>query len=551
MARIPRYQESGIISADVPSMSFPMASTSQAVGKSLDQLMQFAFGEIKERKDKEDKIIAAQMRSELELEVAKKVNDLDTLVSTGQLTDARELQSEIRSLESFARPLFDRDVTQAAGLIQSITSSGKALMAKSTDMMLKNYSAARNVITDDAIKQNTKLIERLWETTASYEDPAMGEQARTTRNVEEQSIFSKMFNVARMNPGSSDEKMTQFLKSVEAAKINVVAKYLKDELSQGNMTILNAKMAAGDYGKYTRDVMSFTEEQKSAIRTAIKKRFVESTDMLKAEQELKKSSDETESRALIADYFSSPKPATLEKLRAIAIRSGAVSPEYVAELPNKVSSAEPRNIMGEMMLKDEIQKGLITSLADFQNRGRSLGVGVRRLSELQDNWYSGNRAVENDIEGIARAQARLVPGQQNISQRQQQDYYKFISNVEDGFQQETQAWKDGGSKGPAPSKRDIANKLVVKRRESIQSRKIDNITENLISSYGPQGTVKKSNIDFNGIEMKYSKDGEAIGLATDIKAALRRDGFSDDQIDDIEQKMIGLDKQRKELSTIR
>jgi len=551
MARIPRYQESGVISADVPSMSFPMASTSQAVGKSLDQLMQFAFGEIKERKDKEDKIIAAQMRSELELEVAKKVNDLDTLVSTGQLTDVRELQSEIRSLESFAQPLFGRDVTQAAGLIQSITSSGKALMAKSTDMMLKNYSAARNVITDDAIKQNTKLIERLWETTASYEDPAMGEQARTTRNVEEQSIFSKMFNVARMNPGSSDEKMTQFLKSVEAAKINVISKYLKDELSQGNMTILNAKMAAGDYGKYTRDVMSFTEEQKSAIRTAIKKRFVESTDILKAEAELKKSGDETEARALIADYFSSPKPATLEKLRAIAIRSGAVSPEYVAELPNKVSGAEPRNVMGEMMLKDEIQKGLITSLADFQNRGRSLGVGIRRLSELQDNWYSGNRAVENDIEEIARAQARLVPGQQNISQRQQQDYYKFISNVEDGFQQETQAWKDGGSKGPAPSKRDIANKLVVKRRESIQSRKIDNITESLISSYGPQGTTKKSNIDFNNIEMKYSKDGEAVGLSSDVKAALRRDGFSDSQIDDIEQKMIGLDKQRKELSTIR
>jgi len=551
MARIPRYQESGVISADVPSMSFPMASTSQAVGKSLDQLMQFAFGEIKERKDKEDKIIAAQMRSELELEVAKRVNDLDVLVSKGELTDARELQSEIRSLESFARPLFDRDVTQAAGLIQSITSSGKALMAKSTDMMLKNYSAARNVITDDAIKQNTKLIERLWETTASYEDPAMGEQARTTRNVEEQSIFSKMFNVARMNPGSSDEKMTQFLKSVEAAKINVISKYLKDELSQGNMTILNAKMAAGDYGKYTRDVMSFTEEQKSAIRTAIKKRFVESTDILKAEAELKKSGDETEARALIADYFSSPKPATLEKLRAIAIRSGAVSPEYVAELPNKVSGAEPRNVMGEMMLKDEIQKGLITSLADFQNRGRSLGVGIRRLSELQDNWYSGNRAVENDIEGIARAQARLVPGQQNISQRQQQDYYKFISNVEDGFQQETQAWKDGGSKGLAPSKKDIANKLVVKRRESIQSRKVESITEGLISSYGPEGTIKKSNIDFNNIEMKYSKDGDPVGLAPDVKAALRRDGFSDSQIDDIEQKMIGLDKQRKELSNIR
>lgn len=551
MARIPRYQESGVISADVPSMSFPMASTSQAVGKSLDQLMQFAFGEVKERKDKEDKIIAAQMRSELELEVAKRVNDLDTLVSIGKLTDARELQSEIRSLESFARPLFDRDVTQAAGLLQSITSSGKALMAKSTDLMMKNYSAARNVVTDDAIRQNTKLIERLWETTASYEDPAMGEQARTTRNVEEQSIFSKMFNVAGMNPKTSEEKMAQFLKSVEAAKINVISKYLKDELSQGNMTILNAKMAAGDYGKYTGDVMSFTEEQKSAIRTAIKKRFVESTDILKAEAELKKSGDETEARALIADYFSSPKPATLEKLRAIAIRSGAVSPEYVAELPNKVSGAEPRNVMGEMMLKDEIQKGLITSLADFQNRGRSLGVGIRRLSELQDNWYSGNRSVENDIEGIARAQARLVPGQQNISQRQQQDYYKFISNVEDGFQQETQAWKDGGSKGPAPSKRDIANKLVVKRRESIQSRKIDNITESLISSYGPQGTTKKSNIDFNNIEMKYSKDGEAVGLSSDVKAALRRDGFSDSQIDDIEQKMIGLDKQRKELSTIR
>jgi hypothetical protein len=51
--------------------------------------------------------------------------------------------------------------------------------------------------------------------------------------------------------------------------------------------------------------------------------------------------------------------------------------------------------------------------------------------------------------------------------------------------------------------------------------------------------------------MKYSKDGDPVGLASDVKAALRRDGFSDDQIDDIEQKMIGLDKQRKELSNIR
>ena len=551
MARIPRYQESGVISADVPSMSFPLASTSQAVGKSLDQLTQFAFGEIKERKDKEDKIIAAQMRSELELEVAKKVNNLDTLVSTGQLTDIRELQSEIRSLESFAQPLFSRDVTQAAGLIQSITSSGKALMAKSTDMMLKNYSAARNVISDDAIKQNTQLIERLWKTTATYENPEDAERAISTRNAEEQAIFSRMFNVARMNPSSSNEKMEKFLKSVEAAKINIVSGYLKDELSQGNMTVLNAKLATGDAGKYTKDWMSFTEEQKSAIRVAVKKRFVESTDLLKAEQDLKKSEDETEARALIADYFSSPKSTTLEKLRAISIRSGAVSPEYVAELPNKVSSSEPRNITGEMKFKDEIQKGLITSLADFQNRGRSLGVGMRRISELQDNWYSGNRAVENDIEGIARGQARLVPGQTNISQRQQQDYYKFISNVEDVFKQETQTWKDGGSKGLAPSKKDIANKLVVKRRESIQSRKVESITEGLISSYGPEGTTKKSNIDFNNIEMKYSKDGDPVGLAPDVKAALRRDGFSDSQIDDIEQKMIGLDKQRKELSNIR
>jgi hypothetical protein len=551
MARIPRYQESGVISADVPSMSFPLASTSQAVGKSLDQLTQFAFGEIKERKDKEDKIIAAQMRSELELEVAKKVNDLDTLVSTGQLTDPRELQSEIRSLESFAQPLFSRDVTQAAGLIQSITSSGKALMAKSTDMMLKNYSAARNVISDDAIKQNTQLIERLWKTTATYENSEDAERAISTRNAEEQAIFSRMFSVARMNPSSSNEKMEKFLKSVETAKINIVAGYLKDELSQGNMTVLNAKLATGDAGKYTKDWMSFTEEQKSAIRVAIKKRFIESTDLLKGEQELKKSGDETEARTLIADYFSSPKATTLEKLRAISIRSGAVSPEYVAELPNKVSSAEPRNITGEMKFKDAINQGTITSLADFQNLGRSLGVGIRRISELQDNWYSGNRAVENDVEGIARGQARLVPGQTNISQRQQQDYYKFSSNVEDVFKQETQAWKDGGSKGLPPSKKDIANKLVVKRRESIQSKKVESITEGLISSYGPEGTTKKSNIDFNNIEMKYSKDGDPVGLAPDVKAALRRDGFSDDQIDDIEQKMIGLDKQRKELSNIR
>jgi hypothetical protein len=73
----------------------------------------------------------------------------------------------------------------------------------------------------------------------------------------------------------------------------------------------------------------------------------------------------------------------------------------------------------------------------------------------------------------------------------------------------------------------------------------------LTDTYGPAGTQKKSNIDFANLPLKYNSSGEAIGLNPDARAALKRDGFTDAQIDDIEQKLRSIDMKKTERSNIK
>ena len=62
MARIPRFQESGLISADVPRLDFANlreeAKGFSSISENLDKISSFAFGKVKEE-EKEKKRIAS------------------------------------------------------------------------------------------------------------------------------------------------------------------------------------------------------------------------------------------------------------------------------------------------------------------------------------------------------------------------------------------------------------------------------------------------------------------------------------------------------------
>ena len=280
MARIPRYQESGVVSGDVPAISTAnlaaQVSMQQGIGASLDRLSQFAFGEAKERADQQNRILGIQMRADLEAAVAKELETIDMDVTTGKLADFGEIQSRVKSLQGYASGLYKVDVNQAAGLMNSITQSGKALLNKSSKLITDAYGTERDRVTDQAIKSNQVALSNAWQT---IQDPKeLKEFQDRLRNT----ISGIAFN----NPSSYNKYMApggEYDKMATNARNNAMAEYFtSSEFSPtGTGTEMILKLNANNAGKYEQQWASMGFDERKALfelidqRTTMIKRGIE------------------------------------------------------------------------------------------------------------------------------------------------------------------------------------------------------------------------------------------------------------------------------------
>ncbi len=280
MARVPRYQESGVVSADVPTISTAnlaaQVSIQQGIGSSLDKLAQFAFGEAKERADQQNKILGIQMRADLEAAVAKELELIDRDVTIGKLADFGEIQSRVKSLQGYASELYKVDVNQAAGLMNSITQSGKALLNKSNKLITDVYGTERDRITDQAIKSNQVALSNAWQT---IEDPkelqAFQDRLRST-----------ISGIAYNNPSSYNKYMApggEYDKMATNARNSAMAEYFTSpEFSpSGTGTEMILKLNANNAGKYAEQWKNMGFDERKALfelidqRTAMVKKGIE------------------------------------------------------------------------------------------------------------------------------------------------------------------------------------------------------------------------------------------------------------------------------------
>ena len=102
MARLPRYQESGLISADIPRMDFAnireQTRQTQTIGEALSKISQFAFGAAQQQREQENKLVAIGLRTDFEMEAAREFASLKAQVDTGQIKDLTVLQQSITAL---------------------------------------------------------------------------------------------------------------------------------------------------------------------------------------------------------------------------------------------------------------------------------------------------------------------------------------------------------------------------------------------------------------------------------------------------------------------
>ena len=498
------------------------------------------------------KVRAFELSAHAEAETTVQMLEMYNRAERGEL-DFDGVRTGIKTLtDGFGQSLAQVDPESSFKYRAAISTYGNRIIDETAKLENKKRMITNGIKLQKNYTDTLKIIE-VYTSGEMPIDPTTGEPFSKDEVIGQ--IATNFLNnaVAMIGVNGAAEYQKQIMKDIGLVKMNVISKGIidKDPDLGGDLFGAVEKLRTSMGGKYQEIYNSMTLEEQASLRTKMRGQYNEITASKKDDQERNKVMDEDEARALIADYFKKPSKTTLNQLQAIAIRSGAVSPEYVADLPNKAMSAEPRNLMAEMTLKDEIQSGVVGDLASLQTRAKQLGIGVRRTAELQDLVYSADRKIDQQIDSIARQQAKLVRGQINISATQANDYYKFIDAVNERYTIDIKNWDEGGKKGAAPNKIDIANQIVSKRRDSAASASIERIQSNLTDTYGPAGTQKKSNIDFANLPLKYNSSGEAIGLNPDARAALKRDGFTDAQIDDIEQKLRAIDMKKTERSNIK
>lgn len=165
MARIPRFQESGLISADVPRLDFANvreeAKGYESLSSGLDKLAEFAFGKVEKERKEANKILGIQLRADMELEVQKEIDRLSGAIDRDELT-YEQTQREVQALQGFARGVAAVDIEQASGLMRSISTSGNALLRKMSDIETAKYAADVDVKANQAVRSLGKNLQDVW-----------------------------------------------------------------------------------------------------------------------------------------------------------------------------------------------------------------------------------------------------------------------------------------------------------------------------------------------------------------------------------------------------
>ena len=283
MARLPRYQESGLISADVPRFDFANVReqniASQGLMQSLDRLAQFAFGKAREEQEQRNQIVGIQMRSDMEGEVQKRFAELTVAVQTGQLTDFNQIQEEVKALSGYASELAQVSPQQANGLMTSIQAGGKALMAKSADILTKAYTSQADQRTDELIGSLSKNLETMYEVADSPE--TMEQYVRGARGI----ALANAIN----NPDTLNSKMDDFEKANAAARNAVLGKFIASSEFAKSPSERLAKIRSGDIGRYSTVWQGLGQAQKDKLVDSMNKRLADEYTLVTKEQQLQES----------------------------------------------------------------------------------------------------------------------------------------------------------------------------------------------------------------------------------------------------------------------
>ncbi len=455
-------------------------------------------------------------------------------VENNRMTSKQAADKMANVTQGFTRSLATQDPEAAIKFQNTMGMRASVIMGKAYELEAKRQREVDTAELRLALDTDMNRLEPTLDQ-VSYIN-AKGETRPMTDHVDATiaSIYQRV--TPRLGLAEAERMVTEYRAKAKQATIGVISKYVTDTGFAADAMSAIAKLDKGDAGKMTPLWNAINFEDKAKIRSNL--RTVQIERQTTADQADKDALQKDTLRVaeLQSEFFRTGNKQSLDELRAISIRSPkAITPEAVFDLPKKRSEGELANPRAEFILKTEIMEGRHPDANSIERRGRELGIGYKRLSEsLLPFLITRTNDEERDIERMFRTESKIVPGQFNISQRQNAAYAKLTTDFTREFQRMT---ADAQAQGkPAPTRIEVAQQVISKRQSSEQSKAISNGLDALNKQYGREGSIRKTGIVFTE-ESDYA----------DIAGQADKLGLKKEDLSSIQQRLRIIKQQRDAL----
>jgi hypothetical protein len=371
MARLPRYQESGLISADIPRLDFAnlreQSRVTESVSSALDRISQFAFGraeaqqkQFAEEQKQRNQIMAIQLRTDLEMQASLELAKLTSEIELGTVQDLTNVQETLSALgREGAKALSVYSPEQASAFVNTVAGQGRAVMARASSVIVQRAQATFNLQADDVIKAQEKNLETVFETTPSVVDAlkAVGEARKVVSGVA----------IQTSNPVDT---MRKFEKATINARNNVlVREFTKPEFSISPASALQ-KMDSNDVGRFSEVWKSMTIEEREEVRDRVLKRNADVYAVTERERKTQEEQNKAIGLSVREDLYRGrigPNEA-IDRLRSLNDISPAEMKAIIKgddvgasdEMIGRYESLVDRGQMGEIQIDELARRGSIS-----------------------------------------------------------------------------------------------------------------------------------------------------------------------------------------------
>jgi hypothetical protein len=577
-----RVQLAGVPGAQLPTINVPQinmvgtqvqAQQSSTLAQLLDRMSQSAFGEAGKMQEKAGVQFAAEnpptteqlelakngdmswvgsagsqnifdiaLRKARSLEVAShfeaegrtELTKLLNQVEEGKVT-SQDVATKIRSMtDGLAKSLAPVDADAALKFRASMGTYGSTVIKAAFDAEQKRAKAQREIKFDVTYNDITRLMEETVKQGGWMDSEGQMRPVDDLANVMRDNIKNEALLLG--NPALQKQYSDDFEKRFSAAKINAVSEHVADTAFAPDAMSAISSLDKGNAGKMTAVWSNMTFDEKAKVRSNLRTVQIERQTTKEQNEKDSLTTDTKRVAELQSQFFANGSKAALDELRAISIRSPkAISPEAVFDMPKKRSEGEIANPRAEFVIKTEIMQGLHPDAASIERRSKELGIGYKRLSDaVLPFLITRGNDEERDIERMFRTESKIVPGQFNISQRQNSAYAKLTTDFAREYP--LRVAQAEAAKKPAPTRIQVAKDLLAARQTSEQTKAIKNNLDALNNQFGVAGTLRKTGIVFTD-ESDYNE----------IASQAKKLNLTGDDLRSIEQRMKIIKQQREAL----